>query len=256
MITKRTQGDFARSYRPGRISEVYGQEEIKKVIGRGLDEVSLPTSMLFYGESGVGKTSMARIVAAGLNCRQLGPTSEPCLECDSCIQAVNDNHFAFMQFNSAQVTGVDHIRYIADILLCHPLDGSKYEIVVFDECHRLSKNAQDSLLKVIEDSHPDNYFILCSTQPDPILDTLKGRCMPLEFKPIEDHEMSRLLTDICVLERLVCANRTLKKIIEGAKGKARNALYLLQKAVLGGEIERLPSPIHEAMQLVRTAFSG
>jgi DNA polymerase III gamma/tau subunit len=76
MITKRTQGDFARSYRPWRISEVYGQEEIKKVIGTGLDEASLPNSMLFYGESGVGKTSMARIVAAGLNCSVMFQTDQ------------------------------------------------------------------------------------------------------------------------------------------------------------------------------------
>lgn len=254
MIIKRNRGDFAIVYRPWRISEIYGQEEIKEIIGRGLDERDLPRSMLFYGESGVGKTTFARIIAAGLNCRQCGPTSDPCLKCDSCKQAMNDNHFALMQINSAELTGIDHLREIRRDLDCAAMDGSKHKIVVFDECHRLSPAAQNLLLKVIEDSHPDNYFILCTTEPKRLLETLKNRCMPLEFKPIHEQVIFELLRDVCESERLKCANEILERIAQEAEGKARNALFLLQRAALRGEIERLPTAIGQTIQLVKSAF--
>jgi DNA polymerase-3 subunit gamma/tau len=254
MITKRGKGDFARIYRPCRISEVYGQEGITKIVGRGLDEGNLPYSMLFYGESGVGKTTIARIIAMGINCRPLSPTSEPCLECDSCRQAMNDNHFAFKQINSAELTGVDRIRRIVDDLCCAAMDDSKHKIVVFDECHRIWKPAQDLLLKVVEDNKQDNYFILCTTEPKSVLETLKNRCMPIQFKPIEDQAMFDLLTDICESERLVCPDEILERVIEEAKGKARIALYLLQKMAVSGEIESLPSAVDQAVNLVRAAF--
>lgn len=254
MITKRGRGDFSRAYRPCRISEVYGQEEIKRIIGRGLDEKTLPNSMLFFGESGVGKTTMGRIIAMGLNCRISSPTSEPCCECDSCRCVKSDSHLAFQQFNSADVTGVEYLREASQHFICYPIDGSQYRIIIFDECHRLSRNAQDFLLKVIEDGHPDNYFILCSSEPKSIIDTLKNRCMPIEFKRISDDQILRLLTDVCKSEGILCDDSILKGITEEAQGKARNALFLLQRAASAGEIERLPSLVEQTINQIRVAF--
>ena len=255
MITKRLKGDFARVYRPCRISEVYGQERAKSVIGQGLDEKTLPNAMLFYGESGVGKTSMAKILAMGLSCERSAPTSEPCCLCGRCKSVRGNNSYSFLDFNSADLTGVDHMRRVISDCAAACMDGSPYRTVVFDECHRLSRNAQDALLKALEEAHIANYFILCSTDPEKIIETVRNRCMPIEFFPFTHDEMLRLLTDVCEKERLIPVDGVLEKIIEQAGGKARNALFLLQRAAASGEIEKRPSALRETLQLVQRAFS-
>jgi len=114
----------------------------------------------------------------------------------------------------------------------HPMDGSKYKIYVFDECHRLSQEAQTLLLKDIEDGHPMNHFIFCSTDPGKVIKTLRNRCMDFEFKPLPPDEMRRLLQDVCQKERVKYVPEVLDEIVKDAEGLARNALYLLQKKVM------------------------
>ena len=177
MVTKRLKGDFAIAYRPWRISEIYGQEEIKKVIGNGLDTNTVAHSFLFYGISGTGKTTIGRIIAMGLNCREKGPTSEPCCKCDLCRLTQNLNSFSFREFNSAHFRGIDHVREVVGNLNYASFDGADKTIIVFDECHRLTKDAQNLLLKGVEDSHEYNHFVFCSTEPETIIKTLRNRCM-------------------------------------------------------------------------------
>ena len=105
----RNRSDFPDKHRPRRISEIYGQQDITKVIACGIDDGSLPNAMMFHGPSGTGKTTIARIIGMGLNCEN-GRSSEPCGKCNSCKKVINDSHLAYFELNSANVTGIDYMR--------------------------------------------------------------------------------------------------------------------------------------------------
>jgi DNA polymerase-3 subunit gamma/tau len=135
-----------------------------------------------------------------------------------------------------------------------PFDGADKKIIVFDECHRLTKDAQNLLLKVVEDSHPYNHFVFCSTQPEDIIKTLRNRCMPMEFKKVPYEVMVKLLCDVCESEGLEPDPDVLDGIIKEADGMPRNALFLLQKMVTAVKPEK--GPIEKKMELVRSVFKG
>lgn len=227
----RNRSDFPDKYRPKRITEIYGQQDIKKVLAKGINDGSLPNAMMFHGPSGSGKTTIARIIGMGLNCEK-GRSSEPCGICNSCQRVINDSHLAYFELNSANVTGIDYMRMFRENFYAMSIDCSEYQIFVFDECHRLSAEAQTLLLKEVEDCHSANYFIFCSTDPEKILKTLRNRCMSFEFKAIPEKEMRRLLQDVCEKERVIHNPGVLERIIEESEGMARNALYLLQQKIM------------------------
>lgn len=229
MVVKRGKGDFPRVYRPRTISEVYGQEEAKKYIGRGLDESCLANINLFYGASGTGKTTVARIIAMGLNCEK-GITSKPCCECESCECIMHHSNLDLIEINASEVTGVDRIREFTSMKDTWP--WYQHRIYVFDECHGLSLASQRMLLKVVEDAHDLNFFIFCSTDTKKMIEPLINRCIPIEFKPLPPEVIWQLLVDVCQGENIEYNVETLADIVEKAGGKPRNALYLLQKAVL------------------------
>lgn len=224
-IVKRGSGDFPHAYRPRRISEIYGQEQVRKVIAYGLATGTLVHVLLFQGVSGTGKTTMGRIVAMGLNC-QSGPTSEPCLECSACKAVLSNNSLAYQELDAAHLSGVDAIRGLKGDFSSLPLTGGR-RIVLFDECHQLSAHAQAALLKQTEDVPGHLYFIFCSTAP--FLETLQNRCQQFTFNPLSDEEMRALLSDVCASEGLNPDPGQLEEILKEAKGMPRNALLELQK---------------------------
>jgi len=225
------KSDYPSKYRPRRVSEVYGQKNIRRVVAKGLDEGSLPNSLMFYGPSGTGKTSMSRIIAMGLSCLK-GPSSEPCGECEVCSRVIRDCLLEYEEVNAAHVTGVDSLRDMRGKFQTAPWTPAQYKIFVFDECHRLSKEAQTLLLKEVEDGLHLIYFIFCSTDPDKILITLRNRCMPFEFTRIPPCEIRQLLHDVCQKERVEYIPEVLDEIVTESDGLARNALYLLQQKVM------------------------
>jgi len=227
-VVKRGLGDLPSVYRPCRISEVYGQDEIKKAIAHGLDTGTLAHVLLFQGVSGTGKTTMARIVAMGLNCEK-GTTSEPCCECDFCKAVLNGNSFAFQEFDAAHLPGVNNVRGVTGDLCAAPMGGERKRIVLFDECHRLSDPAQAALLKPTEDVREHVYVILCTTEKEDVLKPLQIRCMQFRFNALSDEEIRTLLLDVCAAEKLDPHPALIENMIAEAKGMARNALFLLQE---------------------------
>jgi DNA polymerase-3 subunit gamma/tau len=236
-VVKRGKGDFPHVYRPCRISEFYGQDEIKKIIAYGLNTGTLAQVLLFQGVSGTGKTTMGRIVAMGLNCEN-GPTCEPCLECNSCKSVLSGCSFAYLEYDAAHLSGVNSIRTAKDDFPAAPMTGERSRIVLFDECHNLSYEAQGALLKPTEDVWSHLYFIFCSTKE--FLETLQNRCQQFKFNALTNDEIRALLFDVCASEKLDPDPALLENIIKEAKGMPRNALFLLQKAVA----LRTSRPVH------------
>ena len=232
-VVRRGMGDFPKIYRPCRVSEVYGQDETKKIIVHGLNTGTLGHVLLFQGVSGTGKTTVGRIVAMGLNCEK-GPTSEPCCECYACRTVLRGCSMAFTEYDAAYLSGVDGIRDRRQDFCWPPLFGGKNRIVLFDECHELSEKAQAALLKPTEDVPDHLYLIFCTTGE--ILNTLQNRCQQFKFNPLSDGEMRALISDVRTSEKLNSDPAQLENIIIEAKGMPRNALFLLQKAAASGAI--------------------
>jgi len=148
---------------------------------------------------------------------------------------MNVNSFAVQEFDAAHLSGVDGIRRLSQDFPAAPMGGERYRVVLFDECHRLSEEAQAALLKPAEDVWDHLYFIFCTTKE--ILDTLQNRCMQFKFNALSDNEMRALLLDVCAAEKLDLDPALIENIIAKAKGMARNALLLLQEAAASGAIE-------------------
>jgi DNA polymerase-3 subunit gamma/tau len=239
MIVNRDGHDFPSSYRPCRISEVYGQNEIKEIIKNGLNNGNLARSLFFYGVSGTGKTTISRIIGMGLLCKE-GPTSEPCCECDACKAIMKGNtNWGYKEINAADCSGIDFMRDLCNSFYSYPMSGEK-QIFVFDESHNLSKKAQDLLLKEVEDSPDHNYFTFCSTEPDNMLETLRNRCEPHEFREMPSADLKTLLNDVCTIENVDSNDEIFEKISNESKGMARNALVLLRKKIAAGTLQPLP----------------
>lgn len=234
MITRRGKGDFPKIYRPYRISEVYGQDEVTKIIGNGLDEGTLPHSIIFYGTSGTGKTTLSNIIAMGLNCEK-GPTSEPCCECENCMPVVRNHSMAYRIHDAGAYTGIDYVRKARLDFQAAPLFGGENKVELFDECHRLSKEAQDALLRSVEDAKEDLYFIFCTTEPGKINPPLRNRCMQFGLTPLSFKHMWELLRDLCLDNDLKANPTVMERIIKEAEGMPRNALWEMQKAIRSGE---------------------
>lgn len=253
-IVKRGNGDFHQCYRPCRISEVYGQDEITEAIRKGLNEGTLPHSLLFHGVSGSGKTTVARIIAMGLNCKE-GPTSEPCCECDSCLRTKRGNSMSVRETNSVDYSGIDFIRKIRDEFDAYPFGDDRKRVYIFDEAHGLSIVAQNSLLKHAEDALDHLHFIFCSTAPGRIIETLRNRCMGFEFKRVRDEYIHEMLMDILIQEGyLPCG--VIDDIVKQADGKPRNALHEIQKAIAVGKFKKMPCKftVEENMKNIQGTF--
>lgn len=250
MIGTHANHDFTTIYRPKRVSEVYGNDENKRIIARGLDEGNLPHSLLFHGVSGTGKTTLAQIVGMGLNCKT-GRTGEPCCECDSCRSVLHGASLTYIEYNSANNTGIDFLRGERQNFDALPLGDYRAKVYVFDECHRLSDNSQDLLLREVENPVEITYFIFCTTQLKGIIEPLRNRCMSLEFTRVADQEVLRLLKYVIECEQLALDSEILDGIVRAADGMPRNALTLLQKAMLTGDIVRGEMSIEAKMKILR-----
>ena len=240
MIVKRGKGDFHQTYRPCKISEMVGNHEVKRIIEKAFKENKVPHTFLFYGLSGTGKTTMARIIEMGLNCEK-GPTSEPCCECGYCKRIIRRSE-------SLAVFEINAVKYLKDDLkeILQNFHGYNYgafegldkNIFLVDECHGLTHDQAGLFLKYIEDVPEWNYYVFCTTDPDKVLHTLRNRCViQVEFKKIPDEEIMDLLSGICEQENLQYDKELLKSIVGRSEGMARQAVHLLQKDYLVGNIK-------------------
>jgi len=212
-------------YRPIEFAQVVGQQVAVAIAQASLAQTPLQTTFLLVGASGSGKTTLARIMARSLNCKEkLGV--EPCNQCSSCLSHLNDNHLAINEINGADKNGVDDVRGIIERCQVNTLD-SKYRVFIIDECHQMSKPAQNAMLKLLEDPPQDTIFILCTTEEDKLLETIRSRARILRFHTVPCDLVTGYLLNVAYHEGISLTEQEAQRIYEYNKGSIRQSLQTL-----------------------------
>lgn len=212
-------------YRPIEFAQVVGQRVAVAIAQASLLQTPLQTTFLLVGASGSGKTTLARIIARSLNCKEKAGV-EPCNQCSSCLSHLNDNHLAINEINGADKNGVDDVRGIIERCQINTLD-SKYRIFIVDECHQMSKPAQNAMLKLLEDPPQDTIFILCTTEEDKLLETIRSRARILRFQTVPRDLVTGYLLNVAYHEGIALTEQEAQRIYEYNKGSIRQSLQTL-----------------------------
>jgi DNA polymerase III, subunit gamma and tau len=191
---------LARKYRPQTFDEVIAQEHITNTLRNAIKTDHIAQAFLFTGPRGVGKTSMARILAKSLNCKK-GPTDTPCNECKNCVEITRCNSVDVIEIDGASNTSVEDVRSLQNELM-YPPQSSKYKIYIIDEVHMLSKNAFNALLKTLEEPPNNVKFIFATTEPHKVLATITSRCQRYDFHRIPIKQIIEQINNITPKEHI------------------------------------------------------
>ncbi len=223
-----------RKYRPQVFSEVVGQDHIERTIKNAIDQDKLSHAYLFCGPRGTGKTTTARLLAKALLCDN-GPTSNPDGTCASCQEIAQGEHPDVYELDAASRTGVENVREeIISRVQFAPTRG-KYKVYIIDEVHMLSVAAFNALLKTLEEPPGHVVFILCTTDPQKVPETILSRCQRFDFRRIDNQGMTDRLAEICQAEGVEFEREALEIIAGRSDGGLRNALTALEQAIAFGE---------------------
>lgn len=234
---------LARKYRPQTFGTLVGQEAIARTVQNAIRSGRIHSAYLFAGTRGVGKTTTARIFARSLNCRQ-GPTIEPCGECDNCIEIAEGRSVDVQEIDAASHTKVEETRDLLARVAYAPAKG-RWRVFIIDEAHMLSKSSFNALLKTLEEPPPHAVFVLATTEPQKILDTVRSRCIEFAFRRIPAARIAESLADILRREGVDFEGAALERIGFEADGSMRDALSLTDQ-VLGYADGRLDAGAVEA----------
>jgi DNA polymerase III subunit gamma/tau len=227
--------NLARKWRPKIFDHIIGQDLPVKMLKNSLYLNCYFPVYLFAGQKGCGKTTMARVFAAAINCRELPIFQQnpkqvmlPCMACGSCQAMHAGNHPDFIEIDAASNTGVDHVRQLVDAASLLPVMGNK-KIYLIDEAHMLSKAAFNAFLKVLEEPPMSVVFMLATTDTQKIIDTVRSRCFQLFFKPIELRVLQEYLKRVCHDEQIDFQEDGIAYIAQETGGCVRDALNLLEQ---------------------------
>lgn len=220
---------LARKWRPQTFNDVVGQTHIVKTLTNAIEKGRTAHAYLFSGSRGLGKTSLARILAKGLNCEN-GPTASPCNHCSMCIEIISATSVDVVEIDGASNTGVDDIRELKEDVRYIPLKG-RYKIYIIDEVHMLSNSAFNALLKTLEEPPPHVIFIFATTEAHKIPQTILSRCQHFNFKRITYQEIMERLGFVAGKEGILLDERSSSIIARSSEGSMRDALILLDQVV-------------------------
>jgi DNA polymerase-3 subunit gamma/tau len=220
---------LARKWRPRTFEELVGQEHVVRALVNGLDSDRLHHAFLFTGTRGVGKTTIARILAKSLNCEQ-GVSSHPCGKCSACIEVDEGRFVDLIEVDAASRTKVDDTRELLDNVQFAPTRG-RYKVYLIDEVHMLSGHSFNALLKTLEEPPPHVKFLLATTDPQRLPVTVLSRCLQFNLKHLSAEQIEAQLQKIIASESLAAEPASLTLISRSAAGSMRDALSLLDQAI-------------------------
>lgn len=221
-----------RKYRPQSFSDVVGQENLVKALTNAIELGRIAQAYLFCGPRGTGKTSSARILAKSLNCIN-GPTLEPCQKCASCVDITNATGLDVIEIDAASNRGIQDAKELIAQAQYAPING-KYKIFIIDEVHMLSTDAFNALLKTFEEPPKNVIFILATTEPHKVLETIVSRCQRFDLRRITTEDIVKRLREISDLEGIKITDDALFTIAKNVSGGLRDSLALLdQVSILG-----------------------
>ena len=219
---------IARKWRPQRFSEVVGQQHVTATLENAIKHNRVAHAYIFSGARGVGKTTTARILAKALNCAK-GPTVEPCNECDSCREIAAGTSLDVIEVDAASNRGIDQIRELREMVRYAPA-SSRYKVVILDEAHMLTDEASNALLKTLEEPPDKVIFVLATTQPEDLVETIRSRAQHFHFRALTFSEIVGALERIAQKEGLSIDSGALAVLARAAEGSLRDALSLLEQA--------------------------
>jgi DNA polymerase-3 subunit gamma/tau len=232
---------LARKWRPRRFEDVMGQGHVVKALTHALDGDKLHPAILLTGTRGVGKTTLARIIAKGLNC-ETGVSAHPCGVCSACTEVDAGRFIDMLEIDAASNTGVDNVRDLIDNAQYSPARG-RYKVYLIDEVHMLSKGAFNALLKTLEEPPPHVKFILATTDPQKLPVTVLSRCLQFNLKRLTVAAIREQLALVLNNEGIAFEPAAIAELARAADGSMRDGLSLLDQAIAfsgGAEIRREP----------------
>ncbi|MCW8108370.1 DNA polymerase III subunit gamma/tau [Alteromonas ponticola] len=224
---------LARKWRPGKFSELVGQEHVKTAIINALDNDRLHHAYLFTGTRGVGKTTIARIFSKSLNCEE-GQGANPCGQCPTCVEIEQGNYVDLLEIDAASRTKVEDTRELLDNVQYKPTRG-RFKVYLIDEVHMLSKHSFNALLKTLEEPPPHVKFLLATTDPQKLPITILSRCLQFNLKALSREQISGQLQHILQQEAVPFENSALGLLARAAQGSMRDALSLTDQAIAQGD---------------------
>jgi DNA polymerase III subunit gamma/tau len=219
---------IARKWRPQTFSDLVGQSHVTSTLANAIKNDRVAHAYIFSGARGVGKTTAARILAKALNCAK-GPTAEPCGECDSCKEIAAGTSLDVIEIDAASNRGIDQIRELREMVRYAPA-ASRSKVVLLDEAHMLTSEASNALLKTLEEPPDRVIFVMATTQPEDLADTIRSRSQHFHFRALTFAEITGRLEEIAAKEELKIEPGALAVIARMAEGSLRDALSLLEQA--------------------------
>ncbi|MGD0096176.1 MAG: DNA polymerase III subunit gamma/tau [Terracidiphilus sp.] len=232
---------LARKYRPQRFADVAGQDHVTRTLLNALSQNRIAHGYIFSGHRGIGKTTIARIVAQALNCRtEIGaaarPTPEPCGVCDSCVEIRQGNAVDVIEIDAATNRGIDEIRELRDAARYAP-SRDRYKIYILDEAHQITDAAFNALLKTLEEPPAHVIFMMATTQPEDIPQTIRSRCQHFSFHAVKFDDILAQLKMIAANEEVTAEDSALALLAEAGDGSMRDALSIMDQAIASAPVE-------------------
>ena len=235
---------LARKYRPQRFSEVIGQDHVTRTLKNAIEQGRIAHGYIFSGHRGIGKTTIARILAMALNCQsQDRPVPEPCGVCDSCREIRAGNSVDVIEIDAATNRGIDEIRELREAARYRPA-RDRFKIYILDEAHQITDAAFNALLKTLEEPPGHIVFMMATTQPEDIPQTIRSRCQHFSFHAVRFDDIVQQLRDIAKQEGVTADDNALAMLAEVGDGSMRDALSIMDQAIaccgttLSGDVVR------------------
>jgi len=222
---------LARKYRPQKFSEVIGQEHVTRTLQNAIEQGRSAHGYIFSGHRGIGKTTVARILAMALNCRSKDrPVPEPCGICESCTEIRAGNAVDVIEIDAATNRGIDEIRELREAARYRPA-RDRFKIYILDEAHQITDAAFNALLKTLEEPPDHIVFMLATTQPEDIPQTIRSRCQHFSFRAVKFDAIVAQLRDLVTRENIEADDDALALLAEAGDGSMRDALSILDQAI-------------------------